>query len=150
MCIPVDSGAVYSNLMAVLQVSLPVYCYLTDKERLKIIFMRKYPVIDVEQTGKKLLKECEIREISTKELQQFLGLSGRQSIYTWFQGKALPTLDNFYALSRYLGVSMDELVKEKGNPLQREESVEEQNFTCEVHALIRRMMTYLNGLLQMY
>lgn len=112
--------------------------------------MRKYPVIDVEQTGKKLLKECEIREISTKELQQFLGLSGRQSIYTWFQGKALPTLDNFYALSRYLGVSMDELVKEKGNPLQREESVEEQNFTCEVHALIRRMMTYLNGLLQMY
>ncbi|MBR2949594.1 MAG: helix-turn-helix transcriptional regulator [Lachnospiraceae bacterium] len=112
--------------------------------------MRNYPVIDVEKTGKKLLRECELRGISTKELQQFLGLSGRQSIYTWFQGKALPTLDNFYALSRYLGVSMDELVTEKGKTVQEEGRVEGQNFTYDVHALIRRMMTYLNGLLQMY
>ena len=34
-----------------------------------------------------------------------------QSIYNWFQGKALPSLDNFYALSSYLGTELDSLIK---------------------------------------
>ena len=107
--------------------------------------MRNYPVIDVEKTGKKLLRECELREISTKELQQFLGLSGRQSIYTWFQGKALPTLDNFYALSRFLGIAMEELV------ICREEEdvqdpLEGQYERIDVRAMERRHLAYFGGL----
>lgn len=73
-------------------------------------FMLIYPVIDVQETGKRLKRSCEHRQVSARELQEFLGLSALQSIYSWFQGRTLPSLDNFYALSRYLGVHMEELV----------------------------------------
>lgn len=73
-------------------------------------FMLIYPVIDVQETGIRLKRSCEHRQVSVRELQEFLGLSALQSIYSWFQGRTLPSLDNFYALSRYLGVCMEELV----------------------------------------
>lgn len=73
-------------------------------------FMLIYPVIDVQETGKQLKRTCERKRVSAKELQEFLGLAALQSIYSWFQGRALPSLDNFYALSCYLGTRMEELV----------------------------------------
>lgn len=33
-----------------------------------------------------------------------------QTIYRWFHGKSLPSLDNFYALSVLLGISMENLL----------------------------------------
>lgn len=50
---------------------------------------------------------CIKKNIEAKEIKQFLGLAAMQSIYNWFQGKALPSLDNFYALSSYLGTELD-------------------------------------------
>lgn len=111
--------------------------------------MRTYPVIDVSRTGKNLQMECDLREISTKELQQFLGLTGRQSIYSWFQGKALPTLDNFYALSKYLGVAMEDLVVQKSDRAEKMGGMDEQAAQADVHAMERRQLAYFGGLLQM-
>ena len=112
--------------------------------------MLSYPVIDMNRTGRRLQLECEMREISTKELQQFLGLTSRQSIYGWFQGKAMPTLDNFYALSRYLGVAMEELVVQRGTEEEQPEPfVEEQFSGIDAHELERRQLVYFGGLLQM-
>ena len=112
--------------------------------------MRSYPVIDVEKTGRNLQLECELREISTKELQQYLGLSSRQSIYSWFQGKALPNLDNLYALSRYLGVAMEDFVIQKKESLAEGDLIlEEQPYGIDVRALERRQLAYFGGLLQM-
>ena len=76
-------------------------------------FMQVYPVIDVQETGRQLRAECERRQVTPKELQEFLGLAALQSIYSWFQGRTLPSLDNFYALSCYLGIRMEELVVPK-------------------------------------
>lgn len=58
-----------------------------------------YPLIDVLRTGQRLKEACIKKNIEAKEIKQFLGLAAMQSIYNWFQGKALPSLDNFYALS---------------------------------------------------
>lgn len=69
-----------------------------------------YPVIDVQETGRQLKRVCERSRVTPKEIQNFLGLAALQSIYNWFQGRALPSLDNFYALSCYLGTRMEELV----------------------------------------
>lgn len=110
--------------------------------------MQSYPVIDVFRTGKNLQLECEIREITTRELQQFLGLTSRQSIYGWFQGKTLPTLDNFYALSRYLGVAMEELVVQKNEDDKEQAFSDKSNHHMDVHAMERRQMAYFGGLLQ--
>lgn len=73
-------------------------------------FMLTYPVIDVQETGRQLRKTCDRKQVSPREIQQFLGLAALQSVYSWFQGRALPSLDNFYALSCYLGMRMEELV----------------------------------------
>jgi hypothetical protein len=37
--------------------------------------------------------------LNVKDIQGFLELSTSQSIYHWFDGRNLPTIDNLYALS---------------------------------------------------
>lgn len=81
-------------------------------------FMLVYPIIDVQETGKQLRRTCDRKRVSPREVQDFLGLAALQSVYGWFQGRALPSLDNFYALSCYLGTRMEELVVPK--PRSRE------------------------------
>ena len=104
-------------------------------------FMQIYPVIDVQETGRQLRTECERRQVTPKELQEFLGLAALQSIYNWFQGRTLPSLDNFYALSCYLGIRMEELVVPKRRA--REVPVREA-----ARAMERRMVAYLGFCLQ--
>ena len=104
-------------------------------------FMQIYPVIDMLETGRQLKQECDRRQISPKELQDFLGLAALQSVYGWFQGRTLPSLDNFYALSRYLGMQMEELVVPQ--KYGREVLVREARRTME-----RRLMAYFGFCLQ--
>lgn len=70
----------------------------------------QYPVIDVEKTGRRMQELCRSREISTKTIQEFMNFSNTQSVYNWFGGKTMPSLDNFYALSRLLGVPMEAII----------------------------------------
>lgn len=98
-------------------------------------FMLAYPVIDVDRTGRQLKRACEARNITVREIQEFLGLAARQSIYGWFQGRTLPSLDNFYAISCYLGLRMDEMVIPQG----RSREIPVWN---AARALERRQMAY--------
>ena len=75
-----------------------------------------------------------------KEIKQFLGLAAMQSIYNWFQGKALPSLDNFYALSSYLGTELDSLIVPQGR-YQEHEILEDASF-------FRRQAVYFGFLLE--
>ena len=79
-----------------------------------------YPLIDVLRTGQRLKEACIKKNIEAKEIKQFLGLAAMQSIYSWFQGKALPSLDNFYALSSYLGTELDSLIVPQGRHQEHE------------------------------
>ncbi|MCD8045353.1 MAG: helix-turn-helix domain-containing protein [Clostridiales bacterium] len=45
-----------------------------------------------------------------KEIQECLGIGAYQSVYNWFSGKTLPSLDNMFALSRLLGISMENMI----------------------------------------
>lgn len=104
-------------------------------------FMLVYPVIDMQETGRQLKMECERRQVSPRELQEFLGLAALQSVYGWFQGRSLPSLDNFYALSRYLNMQMEELVVPQRNG--REIRVRDAR-----RAMERRLMAYFGFCLQ--
>ncbi len=104
-------------------------------------FMLTYPVIDVQETGRQLKKACDRRQVNPRELQEFLGLAALQSIYGWFQGRALPSLDNFYALSCYLGMRMEELVIPRRD--SREVPMHGRDSRLE-----RRMMAYFGFCLQ--
>ncbi len=99
-------------------------------ERKECGFMFTYPVIDVQATGKRLRRACDRKRVSPREIQKFLGLAALQSVYGWFQGRALPSLDNFYALSFYLGARMEEIVVPRFKPkeMRLREMAQERKF----------------------
>ena len=51
-----------------------------------------------------------IKGLNVKDLQRHLGLATPQSIYHWFDGRSLPTVDNLYALSDLFCVTVDSLI----------------------------------------
>lgn len=71
---------------------------------------KKYPRIDVRRTGqriKQIMKSC---GLTTRDIQEYLDLISIQSIYHWFDGRNLPSLDNLYALSELFHVPVDEML----------------------------------------
>ena len=54
-------------------------------------------------------------EAVAEDVQEYLGLGAFQSVYNWFSGRTLPSLDNMYALSALLGMRMEDLIVEKGH-----------------------------------
>lgn len=75
----------------------------------------QFPVIDMEKTGDKIREECRKQKLSPRDVQEYLGLGAFQSVYNWFSGRTLPSLDNMYALSALLGMRMEDLIVEKGH-----------------------------------
>lgn len=69
-----------------------------------------FPQIDVCQTGQNIKRIMQSQQLTVKDIQEYLGFSAPQSIYHWFEGKSLPTIDNLYALSELFCVPMDALL----------------------------------------
>lgn len=69
-----------------------------------------YPYIDLKQTGIRLKSIIKAAGYDVKYIQQYLHLSCPQSIYRWFKGKILPSVEHLCALSILLGVHMEELL----------------------------------------
>ena len=68
------------------------------------------PVVNMKQTGQNITMLREQRGISVKQLQCMMGFATPQAIYKWQHGESLPTVDNLYALSALLDVSMDDII----------------------------------------
>jgi len=61
-------------------------------------------------TGNNLKEICQDRNISVKDIQAFLGLSCVHTVYKWFRGESLPSIDHLYALQELMNVSMSEMI----------------------------------------
>lgn len=87
------------------------------------------PGIEMTRTGNWLRCVCSCKQISVKKLCEYVGLGSSQSVYGWFCGKTLPSLDNFYALSQVLHMPLDELIinQEEGLPAGFMRRVGEEN-----------------------
>ncbi len=70
----------------------------------------RYPIINSKRTGKNIYKFSRKKGITANNIQTFMNFACAQTIYRWFHGKSLPSLDNFYALSVLLGVGMETLL----------------------------------------
>ena len=79
----------------------------------------KFPVIDSRATGVNLRRIMDARNISVRELKDYLGLSSIQSIYHWLNGICLPSIDNLYAMSIYFRLPVDELICGSGKSFTR-------------------------------
>lgn len=69
-----------------------------------------YPVIDLKRTGERIRQAMEKKNVTPKDIQKYMNLSCVQTVYHWLGGKSIPSIDNLYALSGLLGMSMDSLV----------------------------------------
>lgn len=75
-----------------------------------VIFTNRFPVIDLPATGANILRLRQTRGLSVRDLQQFFGFEEPQAIYKWQRGQSLPSVDNLYALSALLGVTMNDIL----------------------------------------
>jgi len=90
------------------EVSIMVMKIVVWRERL--VMNRKYPVIDRVRTGQNIKRIMQLKGLTVKSIQEFLELSTPQSIYHWFDGRNLPTIDNLYALSELFQLPVDALL----------------------------------------
>lgn len=75
----------------------------------------KYPMIDLGKTGEWLRYLCKRNRFSVSDIQDKLKIASNQAIYSWFNGRTLPSLNNLYALSELIGVSMNDMIVDNVN-----------------------------------
>ena len=83
------------------------------------------------------------RGITPKDVQEYLGLGCVQSVYRWFDGVNMPTIDNLYALSGLFQVPMDAIVRGNRAPIVQRISIE------DIEARERRLYAYYEKLQQL-
>ncbi|MCD7808231.1 MAG: helix-turn-helix domain-containing protein [Erysipelotrichaceae bacterium] len=69
-----------------------------------------YPTIDTQKTGQRIKELMILNHLTPLDIQEYLSLSCVQSIYRWFSGRSIPTIDHFYALSYLFNVSIDDII----------------------------------------
>lgn len=75
---------------------------------MKTIYLK--PVLDLAATGAKIKTVMKQKGFSVRELSVLMDFPYVQTIYNWFSGKNMPTLDNLIVLAQILGVKMDDLI----------------------------------------
>ena len=68
------------------------------------------PVLDLEATGTKIKTIMKQKGVTPRRLQLIMDFPYVQTIYNWFAGKNMPTLDNLVVLAQILDVTMDDIV----------------------------------------
>ena len=71
------------------------------------------PVLDLEATGTKIKTIMKQKGVTPRQLQLIMDFPYVQTIYNWFAGKNMPTLDNLVVLAQILDVTMDEIIETK-------------------------------------
>ena len=89
-----------------------------------------FPVIDLEATGRNILRLRKERGLSVRDIQSWFGFEEPQAIYKWQHGQSLPTVDNLFALSSLLGVSMNEILVSRGEPFGWEMTGQQAESCC--------------------
>ena len=87
------------------------------------------PTIDMIQTGQNIVRLRKLAGVSVRNLQDIFGFATPQAIYKWQRGKSLPSVDNLYALSALLDVSMDDIIVSRTIQLNQYKS-EQQAAAC--------------------
>jgi transcriptional regulator with XRE-family HTH domain len=66
--------------------------------------------VDSVATGNKIKSLCYQCGYSAADLQRELGLESVQSVYKWYNGKCLPSVDKLLAMEKLFSVPLQEIV----------------------------------------
>ena len=70
----------------------------------------KWPTVNMEATGRNIVRLRERAGMSVKDIQMIFGFSTPQAIYKWQRGTAMPTIDNQVVLASVFGVTLEEIL----------------------------------------
>lgn len=62
------------------------------------------------ETGKRIRKLILKSGTTVREIQEALNLESPQSVYKWLNGKAVPSIENLFALGKMLNVPVESIV----------------------------------------
>lgn len=79
----------------------------------------EYPVIDVYATGKNIERLRKEKGLRVKDISSYMGFLEPQAVYKWQQGKALPSLDNMFALSVLFQVPMENILVRQTTEMEK-------------------------------
>lgn len=68
------------------------------------------PQIDVKATGARIKALAGERGLKATDIQRGCGLGTPQTVFKWFRGATLPSLDNLAILARLFEVGIDDIV----------------------------------------
>ena len=77
---------------------------------------RKYPVkrmdisINMEKTGAHIKRAIKESGYSMREIMEITGITTEQTIYKWYSGKSIPSLETQIILCKLLGLKITELL----------------------------------------
>lgn len=92
--------------------------------------MYQYPVIDLAATGRNITRLRKEHGLTVRQLQSYCGFEAPQAIYHWQKGKALPSVDNLFALSVLFGVPMNEILVAAPHQLHIAAEQQAENACC--------------------
>lgn len=67
-------------------------------------------LINKRETDVNLRRIMDMRGVTPKDVQEYLGLGCVQSVYCWINGVNMPIIDNLYALSELLQIPIGAIV----------------------------------------
>ena len=70
----------------------------------------RIPAINLKRTGENITRMRKEAGISVREMKIMFGFTNPQAIYSWQNGKSLPSVDNFIILAAILGTTIDEII----------------------------------------
>lgn len=79
--------------------------------------MKKYPVLDLQATGKQIKRIRMEKRISVADICDYMGFENPQAVYKWQRGESLPSVDNLFALSRLFETPIDNILCEQEEAL---------------------------------
>lgn len=77
--------------------------------------MGNIPVINKNETAKRLKLLMKWNDLQPKDVQMYLGLACVQTVYRWLEGINIPSVDHLYALSRLFHVNIDDMLMGNGD-----------------------------------
>ena len=99
--------------------------------------------IDIKKTGMKLKFLCNKRNITVKDIQKELCIGAFQSVYNWFSGKSLPSLDNMFRLSKMLGVQMEDIIEVVSKPINGLQEYQKGQVQSHLLVYYERLLKYI-------
>ena len=67
-------------------------------------------VIDYQKTGKLLKFVFGINDIKLRDILQATDITWEQSVYKWFKGQNIPTIEHFTVISGMLSLRIEDLI----------------------------------------